>query len=70
MASATPTGVDAVTETASGMSTPALPTISEDVPIELPEFDNSLLDLDSGDSPPYDQPTIQGLISDEHRNEN
>ena len=39
------------------------------MPLDLPEFDNSLLDLQSDDAPPYDQPTIQGLISDEHRNE-
>ena len=70
MASATPPGVETVSETASSISTPALPSIPEEVPIELPEFDNSLLELDSGESPPYDQPTIQGLISDEHRQEN
>ena len=50
--------------------TPQLPSLGEDIPLDLPEFDNSLLDLDSDDAPPYDQPTIQGLISDEHRNEN
>jgi hypothetical protein len=70
MASATPTGVDAVSETASSISTPALPSISEEVPVELPEFDNSLLEFDSEETPPYEQPTIQGLISDEHRQEN
>ena len=70
MASATPTGVDAVSETASSISTPALPSIAEEVPVELPEFDNNLLELDSHETPPYDQPTIQGLISDEHRQEN
>ena len=70
MAAATPTGVDAVGSTASSLSTPQLPSLGEDVSLDLPEFDNSLLELDSDEAPPYDQPTIQGLISDEHRNEN
>jgi hypothetical protein len=70
MASATPTGVDAVSETASALNTPSLPSIPEDVPLDLPEFDNSLLQMDSNDSPPYDQPTIQGLISEDHRSQN
>ncbi|MGA0331987.1 MAG: hypothetical protein ACO3MI_06445 [Candidatus Poseidoniaceae archaeon] len=70
MAAATPTGVDAVGSTASSLSTPQLPSLSEDVSLDFPEFDNRLLELDSDPTPPYDQPTIQGLISDEHRNEN
>jgi len=70
MASATPTSVDAVSETASAFSTPSIPSIPEEMPLDLPEFDNSLLQMDSKDSPPYDQPTIQGLISDDHRPQN
>ena len=69
MAAATPTGVDALASTTSNFTPPSLPTLEGDMPLDLPEFDNSLLDLQSGDAPPYDQPTIQGLISDEHRNE-
>ena len=67
MASATPTGIEAVSDTASSLSPPSLPTLSDDVGIDITEFDNSLLEIDSNDSPPYDQPTIQGLISEEHR---
>ena len=67
MASATPTGIEAVSDTASSLSPPSLPTLSDDVAVDITEFDNSLLEIDSNDSPPYDQPTIQGLISEEHR---
>lgn len=70
MASATPTGVDALASTTSNLTPPSLPSLEGDIPLDLPEFDNGLLDLQSDDAPPYDQPTIQGLISDEHRNEN
>jgi len=70
MASATPVGVEAVGETASNLSTPSLPSIEDNISLDLPDFDNSVLELDSDDSPPYDQPTIQGLISDEHRSKN
>ena len=46
MASATPTGVDAVSETASSISTPALPSIAEEVPLNCPNsitaFSNSI----------------------------
>ena len=69
MAAATPTGVDALASTTSNLTPPSLPTLEGDMPLDLPEFDNSLLDLQTDDAPPYDQPTIQGLISDEHRNE-
>ena len=69
MAAATPTGVDALASTTSNLTPPSLPTLEGDIPLDLPEFDNSLLDLQTDDAPPYDQPTIQGLISDEHRNE-
>ena len=69
MAAATPTGVDALASTTSNLTPPSLPTLEGDMTLDLPEFDNSLLDLQSDDAPPYDQPTIQGLISDEHRNE-
>ena len=69
MAAATPTGVDALASTTSNLAPPSLPTLEGDMPLDLPEFDNSLLDLQTDDAPPYDQPTIQGLISDEHRNE-
>lgn len=67
MASATPTGIEAVSDTASSLSPPSLPTLSDDVAVDITEFDNSLLEIGSNDSPPYDQPTIQGLISEEHR---
>ncbi len=67
MASATPTGVEAVSETTSSLSPPSLPTLSDDVAVDLPEFDNSVLEIESTDSPPYDQPTIQGLISEDYR---
>ena len=70
MASATPTGVGAMGDTASRISTPSLPSLPDEASLDLPEFENSLLDLNSNDSPPYDQPTIQGLISDEHPREN
>ena len=70
MAAATPTGVDALASTTPNLTPPSLPSLESDIPGVLPEFDNSLLDLQSDDVPPYDQPTIQGLISDEHRNEN
>ena len=70
MASATPTGVDAVRETTSSLSTPSLPILEEDRVLDLPAFDNSLLEIESDESPPYDQPTIQGLLSEEHRQEN
>jgi len=70
MASATPTGVDALASTTSNLTPPSLPSLEGDIPLDLPEFDNGLLDLQSDDAPPYDQPTIQGLISDEHRDEN
>jgi len=70
MASATPTGVDALASTTSNLTPPSLPSFEGDIPLDLPEFDNGLLDLQSDDAPPYDQPTIQGLISDEHRDEN
>ena len=70
MAAATPTGVDALASTTSNLTPPSLPTLESDIPLDLPEFENSLLDMQSDDAPPYDQPTIQGLISDEHRNEN
>ena len=70
MAAATPTGVDALASTTPNLTPPSLPSLESDIPVDLPEFDNSLLDLQSDDAPPYDQPTIQGLISDEHRNEN
>ena len=70
MASATPTGVGAVGDTASRISTPSLPSLTDNASLDLPEFENSLLELNSNDSPPYDQPTIQGLISDEHQYEN
>jgi hypothetical protein len=69
MAAATPTGVDALASTTSNLTPPSLPTLEGEMPLEFPEFDNSLLDLPSDDAPPYDQPTIQGLISEEHRNE-
>ncbi|CAI8360962.1 MAG: Uncharacterised protein [Candidatus Poseidoniaceae archaeon] len=69
MASATPGGVDAIASTTSNLKPPSLPLLEGDIPLDLPEFDNSLLDLQSDDAPPYDQPTIQGLILDEHRNE-
>ena len=69
MAAATPTGVDALASTTSNLTPPSLPTLEGDMPLDLPEFDNSLLDLQTDDAPPYDQPTIQGLISDEHRSE-
>ena len=69
MAAATPTGVDALASTTSNLTPPSLPTLEGDMPLDLPEFDNSLLDLQTDDAPPYDQPTIQGLISDEHHNE-
>ena len=69
MAAATPTGVDALARTTSNLTPPSLPTLEGDMPLDLPEFENSLLDLQTDDAPPYDQPTIQGLISDEHRNE-
>ena len=69
MAAATPTGVDALASTTPNLTPPSLPSLESDIPGVLPEFDNSLLDLQSDDVPPYDQPTIQGLISDEHRNE-
>jgi hypothetical protein len=67
MASATPTGIEAVSDTTSSLSPPSLPTLSDDVAVDITEFDNSLLEIGSNDSPPYDQPTIQGLISEEHR---
>ena len=70
MAAATPTGVGALASTTPNLTPPSLPSLESDIPVDLPEFDNSLLDLQSDDAPPYDQPTIQGLISDEHRNEN
>ena len=70
MAAATPTGVDALASTTSNLTPPSLPTLEGEMPLEFPEFDNNLLDLPSDDAPPYDQPTIQGLISEEHRNEN
>ena len=70
MASATPSGVGAMGDTASRISTPSLPSLPDEASLDLPEFENSLLDLNSNDSPPYDQPTIQGLISDEHPHEN
>ena len=57
-------------DTASRISTPSLPSLPDEASLDLPEFENSLLDLNSNDSPPYDQPTIQGLISDEHPREN
>ena len=69
MASATPTGVDAIASSTSNLTPPSLPSLESDIPLDLPKFDNSLLDLQGDDAPPYDQPTIQGLISDEHRNE-
>ena len=69
MAAATPSGVDALTSTTSNLNPPSLPSLEGDIPLDLPEFDNSLLDVQSDDAPPYDQPTIQGLISDEHRRE-
>ena len=56
MASATPTGVEAVSETTSSLSPPSLPKLSDDVTVDLPEFDNSVLEIESTDSPPYDQP--------------
>ena len=45
MAAATPTGVDAVGSTASSLPTPQLPSLSEDVSLDFPEFDNRLLEL-------------------------
>ncbi|MEC7272838.1 MAG: hypothetical protein VXV85_04250 [Candidatus Thermoplasmatota archaeon] len=69
MAAATPSGVDALASTTSNLNPPSLPSLEGDIPLDLPEFDNSLLDVQSDDTPPYDQPTIQGLISDEHRSE-
>ncbi len=63
MASATPTTVDAV----SSVSAPSLPSLPEDMPLDLPDFDNTLLSSESESTPPLDQPTISGLISDEHR---
>jgi len=70
MAAATPSGVDALATTSSNLTPPALPSLEGDIPMDLPEFDNGLLELQSENPPPYDQPTIQGLISDEHRSEN
>jgi len=70
MASATPSGVDMVSDTASSLSPPSLPSLSEEIPLDLPEFENNLLELDADESPPYDQPTIQGLLSDDHRGGN
>ena len=70
MAAATPSGVDALATTSSNLTPPALPSLEGDIPMDLPEFDNGLLELQSDNPPPYDQPTIQGLISDEHRSEN
>ena len=70
MAAATPTGVDALASTTPNLTPPSLPSLESDIPVDLLGVDNSLLDLQSDDAPPYDQPTIQGLISDEHRNEN
>ncbi len=70
MASATPSGVDMVSDTASSLSPPSLPSLSEEIPLDLPEFENNLLEPDAGESPPYDQPTIQGLLSDDHRGGN
>ena len=67
MASATPTSVDAVQETTSNLSTPSLPSLEQDPVIDLPEFDNSLLQVETEESPPYDQPAIQGLLPEEHR---
>ncbi len=69
MAAATPSGVDALASTTSNLNPPSLPSLEGDIPLDLPEFDNSLLDVQSDDAPPYDQPTIQGLISNEHRSE-
>ena len=62
MASATPSTVDAV----SSLSAPSLPSLPNDVPLDLPDFDNDLLSNESESTPPFDQPTIRGLISDEH----
>ena len=70
MASATPSGVDMMSDTASSLSPPSLPSLSEEIPLDLPEFENNLLELDADESPPYDQPTIQGLLSDDHRGGN
>ena len=70
MASATPSGVDMVSDTASSLSPPSLPSLSEEIPLDLPEFENNMLELDADESPPYDQPTIQGLLSDDHRGGN
>ena len=70
MAAATPSGVDALATTSSNLTPPALPSLEDDIPMDLPEFDNGLLELQSENPPPYDQPTIQGLISDEYRSEN
>jgi hypothetical protein len=63
MASATPSTVDVV----SHVSSPSLPSLPSDVPIDLPDFDNDLLSSESESTPPFDQPTIRGLISDDHR---
>ena len=63
MASATPSTVDAV----SSVSAPSLPSLPNDIPLDLPDFDNDLLSNESESTPPFDQPTISGLISDEHR---
>ena len=59
-----------VSDTASSLSPPSLPSLSEEIPLDLPEFENNLLELDADESPPYDQPTIQGLLSDDHRGGN
>ena len=67
MASATPTSIDAVQETTSNLSTPSLPSLEEEPVIDLPEFDNSLVQVETEESPPYDQPAIQGLLPEEHR---
>mgnify|MGYP003326377910 CR=1 FL=1 len=63
MASATPTTVDAV----SSVSSPTLPSLPDEVPLDLPDFDNTLLSNDEDSTPPFEQPTIRGLISEEHR---
>ena len=63
MASATPTTVDAV----SSVSSPTLPSLPDEMPLDLPDFDNTLLSNDEESPPPFDQPTISGLISEEHR---